>query len=432
MSEPHDAGHGWGPPSAQPPGYGAPAQQPTAPAQPQQPGYGQPQYGQPGYGQPQYGQPQYGQPGYGQPQYGQPQYGQPGYGQPQYGQPQDAPGYGQGQYGQAQYGAPGAPVGYRPAPVQPGIVPLRPLGLGEIFDGAFRAVRANPRVMFGFTAMVAAVVAVLGSLTQFILVPYIAGLIGSSTSGDLDPYGTGLAQESTALSLSMVGILPWMTLAQIVLTGILTVSVSRSVIGQKVTLAEVWSAHWRRVLTLLGLSVLYGVAALLVGGLYVAGIVALGTNGLAGAAVAFGLVGGLGLGVAAVWLTVRLLLVPAVLVLEGGPAWAAVRRGWRLTRGSFWRLFGIYLLAQLIVSLLAQLISAPLGLVIGLTLVMAPQAVFVAATNIMYGVVLIPSIVFTAGVNALLYVDVRIRREGLDVELARAAEAAADAAPGAR
>ena len=35
---------------------------------------------------------------------------------------------------------------------------------------------------------------------------------------------------------------------------------------------------------------------------------------------------------------------------------------------------------------------------------------------------------FTASVVALLYIDLRIRREGLDVELARAAESAAAAA----
>ncbi|MBX9247025.1 glycerophosphoryl diester phosphodiesterase membrane domain-containing protein [Actinotalea ferrariae] len=461
MSEPHDAGQGWGAPSAQPPGYGAPGQpaQPqdgTAPAQPQydqpqygqpqygqpqhgqpqqgQPQYGQPQYGQPQYGQPQYGQPQQGQPQYGQPQQGQPQYGQPQYGQPQYGQPQQATGqYGQQQYGQQQYGQQqyaqggwGGPVGYAPAPVQPGIVPLRPLSLGEILDGAFRSVRANPRVMFGFTAMVAAGVALLGALTQALLIPALAGFVSSGVDGSIDPYGEGAIVESTAVSLSMVGILPWMLLAQIALSGILTVSVSQSVIGRKAVLSEVWSQHWRRVLALVGLSVLYGLAVLLVVGLFIAGVVALAAAGQSGLATLVGVLGGIGLFVASIWLSVRLLLVAPVLVLEREPVWASVARGWRLTRGSFWRLLGISLLTQLIVGLITQLVSAPLGILLGLTLAFAPQGVFIAATNIMYGITLIPAIVFTAAVYALLYVDVRIRREGLDVELQRAAEAAAE------
>jgi hypothetical protein len=43
----------------------------------------------------------------------------------------------------------------------------------------------------------------------------------------------------------------------------------------------------------------------------------------------------------------------------------------------------------------------------------------------------IVTIVFMAAVTALLYIDLRIRREGLDVELERAAEAAATEASGA-
>ncbi len=436
MSEPNDAGQGWGAPPAQPPGYGAAPQQQPQDARPGeqqgQPPYGQPGYGQPQYGQPQQGQPQYGQPQYGQPQYGQPQYGQPQYGQPQYGQPGPQTGqYGAQQYGGQQYGGQqggwGGPVGYTPAPVQPGIVPLRPLSLGEILDGAFRSVRANPRVMFGFSAIVAAVVALLGAISQYLLIPAVAGLVTSTTGTDLDPYGDGAVVESTAASLSMIGILPWMLLAQVALSGILTVSVSQSVIGRKAVLSEVWAKHWKRVLALVGLSVLYFVAVLLVVALLVGGVVALAAADQSGAAVALGIVGGLALLVASIWLSVRLLLVPPVLVLEGGPVWGSVARGWRLSRGSFWRLLGIYLLTQLIVNLITQLVSAPLGLLLGLMLTFAPQAVFIAATNALYGFILIPAIVFTAAVSALLYVDVRIRREGLDVELQRAAEATAEA-----
>src|SRR3954471_436791 len=45
----------------------------------------------------------------------------------------------------------GPPSGYGSwtPPVQPGVVPLRPLGLGELFDGAVQTMRQNPRVMFG-------------------------------------------------------------------------------------------------------------------------------------------------------------------------------------------------------------------------------------------------------------------------------------------
>src|SRR5215213_10330011 len=61
---------------------------------------------------------------------------------------------------------PYAYAGWTP-PAQPGVVPLRPLGLGELFDGAVRTMRQNPRVMFGMSAVVMA----LGGLLS------VAGLL---------------------------------------------------------------------------------------------------------------------------------------------------------------------------------------------------------------------------------------------------------------
>ena len=40
---------------------------------------------------------------------------------------------------------------------RPGIVPLRPLQLGDILDGAIKAVRFNPKSMVGMSALVLAV-----------------------------------------------------------------------------------------------------------------------------------------------------------------------------------------------------------------------------------------------------------------------------------
>src|SRR5215469_9344211 len=99
---------------------------------PGQPGY--PPYGQP---PPPGGYPPYGQP---PPPGGYPPYGQPpppgGY-PPPYGQAGQPPyGYGPG------YGRPG-PGGWNAAPA-PGGVPLRPLALGDILNGAVTIARRNP------------------------------------------------------------------------------------------------------------------------------------------------------------------------------------------------------------------------------------------------------------------------------------------------
>lgn len=404
---------GWGPAApSSPTGWG-----PAAPGG--APGYGGPQQGPPAYGTPPQAPPPQGQPPqYGTPQYGAPQYGAPQYGTPQYGAPQ----YGVGQYGAPQYG--GAPAGYRPSPLQRGVVPLRPLSLGEIFDGAFRSVRSNPRVMFGFAALVVGVATLFGALTQFLLIPLISGWFTGVTD-EIDPAGTAGLADSFAFSFSSLGFTPWLLLAQAVLTGLLTASVSRSVIGQTATVGELWRRHRRQVAVLVGLGLAYMLAGLLVTAGVVALVVLLFVNGQEGLGVVAALVAGLALVVGSVWISVRVLLVPPALVLEGEKTTSAIVRGWKLSRGSFWRLLGIYLLAQLVVGVVGQVVLTPITMIAMFAFEEMTSAGAIAVLAVGQGIVYALTIVFTSAVVALLYIDVRMRREGLDVELARAAESAA-------
>jgi hypothetical protein len=387
---------GWGPGPTQPIGYGAAPQPPTPP---------QPQYGQPQYGQPQYGQPQYGQPQYGQPQYGQPQYGPPQYGQPQYGPP---PGYGQ-------------PQGYAP-PAQRGIIPLRPLSLGEIFDGAFRSIRANPRVMFGFSTVVVASATLVGGILWYLLVPTIMGwMSGLPDTSEVDPYGT---LDATASVMGLYALIPFIRLAVTVLSGVLTVSVSRSVIGQTVTVGDLWRRHWRRVGALVLITGLFGVVAVVAWILLTLLIVLLATasGALAALVGVVVVVGGI---VATVWVSVRILFVAPVLVLEDAPVWSSIGRAWRLTRGSFWRIFGINLLAQIVAYFASQVLSVPTSILAMFFITDPGSGGFVATMSIGMAISYTLPAIFLAAVVALQYIDIRIRREGLDVQLMRAAETAA-------
>ena len=308
---------------------------------------------------------------------------------------------------------------------QPGIVPLRPLGLGEILDGAFRAIRANPRLMFGLSAIVVAVTVAIQSVLQW----YLGGLIAGELAGAsdvLDPADTGLV-ETMAPSVGALVTSPLITVAITVLTGLLIVSVSRSVIGQRITVGEVWSRSWRRVLLLLAFSAVTTLLILGAWGGFIALLVLLGSGEQWEAALATGLLGGLLLLAATVWFSVRIMLIPATLVLEGTAVTTALGRGWRLTRGSFWRLLGIYLLTSIIVGVVSSLIATPAGF-IGAFVLRDPlltsfgSIVLVGLANVIAYTL---TTAFMAAVVALLYIDVRMRREGLDVELARAAGQAA-------
>ena len=116
-------------------------------------------------------------------------------------------------------------------------------------------------------------------------------------------------------------------------------------------------------------------------------------------------------------------------MLEGRGVCSAFARSWRLTSGMpFWRIFGIRLLTSLIVGFAAQLITFPLTLV-GVAVVVRGRATRATSScgrpssagspRLISGAITTP---FSAGVDALMAIDQRIRREGLDVQLIHAAQ----------
>ncbi|WP_127131845.1 glycerophosphoryl diester phosphodiesterase membrane domain-containing protein [Georgenia sp. SYP-B2076] len=403
------------------PGVGQPqpGQQPQYGQQAQPGQYGQqPQYGQ--YGQPGAGQPQYGQPGAGQPQYGQ--YGQPAAGQPQHGQYGQQPQY--GQYGQPGSGVPqySAPYGFGGAP-QPGIIPLRPLNVGEILDGAFRSIRANPKVMFGLSLLVMGILTLIDAIAfRATLEQTLPLLSGAATPEALGAISAGSVLGYLFSSLAI-------SIASVVLTGLLIISVSQSVIGRVVSAKELWEhakgQAWRLIgltllLTLLSIALVAVVGVVIA--LLIAGVSASGSG--AGAAVA-GLVGFLlvlAALVVAAFFTVRLGIAAPALMLERTGIIPSIRRSWSLTSGNFWRIFGALALAAIIVTIITSVLTIPISVV---TAFLGPQAVVASAivTYVLSAVVSALTTPFFSAVLALVYVDVRMRKEGLDVELARAAEA---------
>src|SRR5690606_36604412 len=130
-----------------------------------------------------------------------------------------------------------------------------------------------------------------------------------------------------------------------------------------------------------------------------------------------------GLVVLSVWLVVRTLLVPAVIVLEGQPLWRGIARAGRLTRGSFRRLLGVAALDVIIGAVVTSVVAEPVAHVSALLFPLAtPTELGPLLVNAVVLVVAeTQATVFLAAVIALQYIDVRMRCEGLDVALARAA-----------
>lgn len=333
-------------------------------------------------------------PGWGAP----PQYGPPAPGQP-YGPP---PGWGGP--------VPGAP--------RPGVVPLRPLGLGELLDGSVGVVRRYPRPTLGLSVVVALVSTALGLLVLLLLPDGL--LSAASSSQDVTDAQLGGAVVGGVGTVLVTG------LAGIVLAGVITIVVGRAVLGQPMSTGEAWRALRPLLGRLIRLALVTG---LLVVGAAAAGVLLAALSyAVAGAA---GLVLGVPVGiagfVAAAYLYIRLSLAAPVLVLEKVGVREALRRSGVLVSRSFWRVLGILLLAALIAAAVGQVLQVPFVVLGGGTGLFTGSAevglTALVVTQIGAGVAQTLTAPFSSGVRALLYVDRRMRAEGLDVALAAAAAA---------
>lgn len=318
---------------------------------------------------------------------------------------------------------PAGPPPYTGPPVhKPGVVPLRPLTLGDMFGGATLTIRRNPMSTMGLAALVT-----LG----FMLVPIVATVVVGLTGGlpnvnPFDPASTTTAGDPTAgLGINVAniatGVFSW--LAGIVVTGLVIRVVEQAVVGRKVSAGEAWARSRGRLLPLLGLSLLALVVLLVV----LAVPIGLGvTVGLLASsvllAVLLGVLSGtVGL-VALTFLYVRYFLLAAPnLVIEGNGIFAALRRAGQLSQGQFWRLFGISLLAALAAGAVGQVAAIPFVLLGTISIFVLPGSWGLVSLllasylgSVVTGAVTGP---FTGSVTGLQYFDQRFRKEGHDIEL---------------
>lgn len=313
------------------------------------------------------------------------------------------------------------PAAFRPMAAQPGIVPLRPLSVWEIIDGAFRAVRHNPRVMFGVTVVGVAISVLISAVITWYATPYTTDLFRGMYDG-LSPADADELATIVGPAYATFFSLPVTLVFTQIITGVLIRSVSQSVLGKVATPGEVFRGQGGRLARVVGFAVLSLLATLVVGAAWIA-VTLLLMQVSVGLGLLVLIVGGLGYIVAAVWFSIRTLLAPAGLMLEGGTFWTTLARAWRLTRGGFWRLTGLYLLVVVATTVVAGIVAVPVQL-IAMFVTQDPSLTSFAAVAISsVGDVIATTLttVFAAGAYALAYIDARMRKEGLDVELARAA-----------
>ena len=336
-------------------------------------------------------------------------------------------------YGPPAFGGPGYPGQPRyAAPPKPGIIPLRPLMFGEVLDGSFQAIRRNAKAMFGAGLLAQSLSAVLAAV--------LAGMAATSsgsieawaeTASNADIVSAGIGLMATAALVSILSVF-----LAAVLQGAMVVPVARAVLNRPTGFRRMLSLVRPRIGALVRLAALLVAAALGAAALFFAVIVLLFSN-VRGAGVLLSIPVMLAFGAAFVWAAVKLMVAPAAVVIEELGAFAGLRRSWDLTRANWWRIFGITLVVGILVAVISQVVLIPAGILPAvLSGVVSPhggsgqEATLAVATGIMTAVLgaLVGAVgyAFQTSVMALLYMDLRMRRDGLDIALLRQLETGAD------
>lgn len=320
---------------------------------------------------------------------------------------------------------PVAAHGYGRPFVKPGVIPLRPLGLGEILDGAISTMRAHPKMMLGVAAIVVTVAQLITLAVTFPWLDDVNRAVQFDVNTDPDEVWSVVGKS---LAIGLIGIV-LLLVSRVFLSGFLTLVVGKAILGQPMSFSEVWARVRPRLLALLGLTLIY--PAITVG---TVAIVAL----LTVLVPPVGILLILGLIPVVIWLWVLFSLATPALILENAGVGQAFGRSRRLVQGSWWRIFGISLLAAFLAGLLALIIQLPFEYFgdgfssVTATTVTEVTTKYLLLTTI--GTIVASTITepFAAAVTVFLYTDQRIRKEGLDIELARVAGVEPPPYPGYR
>jgi hypothetical protein len=297
-----------------------------------------------------------------------------------------------------------------PQAPRPGCVPLRPLGLGDILDGSFKVIRRNPKVTLGLSAAIAVLQVLFVAIFEVLAFARLGDVKVTNTA---DPTAqTSLGPLLGIESVQLAGIVV-STLLGAILTGMLTIAVTQDVLGISLTIGQVWERTRGRIWRLIGLAVLttllqfLGLLLCLAPGIWLWGIWAVS--------------------------------VPALMV-ENSTVRGALGRSRALVSGTFWRVWGIRALGTLMVMFVSGFILAPfeiVGFVVDSDVFSASTGsshvpvLFVVLTAIGSAVSATFTAPVRAGIDALLYVDLRMRKEGLDIALRQAAARTAPVGPAA-
>lgn len=346
-----------------------------------------------------------------------------------------------GNHGPGQAPRPGpygpGPWGYVPAPPKPGVIPLHPLTLSDIITGVFNTLKRYLLPIYAPLMLVALVGLIPVGISATVTYGTIDDMITASEGYsdytpshgqvvDLFVYGgiTLLLTMLTSFALYVVG------------STVSTTVLRYAVVGRKLTARQTWQLSRPALGRVIGETLLLALAPL--AGLLVVGLIAAGigfATDNAAAVVLISLPLMFAFFIALLYVQVRLVLVVPVMVLEQQGPVNALRRAWKLNQGAWWRSLGIPYLINLVGSFAGQIVALPF-IAIGMVPLFSWMAEHPGATDqrgsefvgrlalfyiwSIFGALVssVLTLPLTPLTNGLLYLDRRIRFEGLDLALA--------------
>ncbi|WP_238173561.1 hypothetical protein [Kribbella speibonae] len=312
--------------------------------------------------------------------------------------------------------------------------PLRPWLPADLLDNAARTISDNKTIMLGLPVLAGiALVAVQAVLTEVAVPGGLGGFFGTE-----DPFG----QAGAALLLTYGVQVVLFSVVSSMLAGIIALAAVRSQLAHRAGPRELMRLVRPALPALAAVGLVQSLSfMLLIGGW---GLAVLGIGAGADAAVSSAAAGAAALammfvgGILVLIFGIRLVLAGTVVLMEGRHApdiglyipvrvgvWGALRRSWQLVKGKFWRVFGILLFGGLVVNIIGYALQfgvTALIVTVGAwadlsdsTGAVVVTIVLGVAAGIATLMTLIASLAFMSAVQALIYLDLRVRREGLDL-----------------
>jgi hypothetical protein len=252
-----------------------------------------------------------------------------------------------------------------------GIAALPPRGIGEILSAAFQLYRRSWRTLMA----VAAMVVVPLTLLQYLIGHWVRSH-GQQLHDQVVVSTSFWAVASASLLAALVGLLLYQ-----VLTGAITRTIATEVTGQDLGLEQSYRFGFARLGPILVVSILVGLATLL-------GLIVFIIPGI--------------------YIGVRLAVSIQALVIEGRRGTEAMRRSWDLVGGHWWHAAFTLLVAALLTGVVNAVITAPFSA--GAWFIQAVAAAIATTVTLPFG----------ALVGVLLYLDLRARKERLELDILKA------------